>query len=57
MSSSSNYRFQVVSDSFRNDHFSISKDVGGVGKVRPNLEAVDFMPKVISREKIKVKQN
>lgn len=49
MSSSSNYRFQVVSGSFRNDLFSTSNDVGGVGKVRPKWEAVDFAPQVFVR--------
>jgi hypothetical protein len=44
-SSNSNDRSQVVSDSFRDDSSSTTEDVGGVGKARPNLEAVDFAPK------------
>jgi len=48
-SNSNNDRFQVVSDSFRNDSFSTTEDIGGVGKVRPNLEAVDFIPTTFNR--------
>lgn len=51
--SSSNDRFQVVSDSFRDDSLSTTEDIGGVGKARPNLEAVDFAPKRFDRVRIK----
>ena len=53
---SSDDRFQVVSDSFRDDSFSTKEDVGGLGQARPNLEAVDFAPKKFDRAVIKVKQ-
>lgn len=44
-SNSNNDRFQVVSDAFRDDSFSTKEDVRGVGKARPNLEAMDYSPK------------
>lgn len=50
-SSSNSDRFQVVSDSFRNDSLSTTEDIWGVGKARPNLEAVDFAPKKFDRRK------
>lgn len=58
MNSSSNCisnddRFQVVSDSFRDDSFSTKEDVSGLGQARPNLEAIDFAPKQFDRETIK----
>ncbi len=56
-SSNSNDRFEVVSDTFRNASSLTTEDVGGVGKVRPNLEAIDFTPKAFDREFEKVKQN
>lgn len=45
----SNDRFQVVSDSFRDDLISTTEDIWGVGKARPNLEAIDFAPKELNR--------
>jgi hypothetical protein len=48
----SNDRFQVVSGSFRDDSLSRTEDIGGVGKARPNLEAVDFAPKRFDRGQI-----
>jgi hypothetical protein len=50
---SSNDRFQVVSDSFRDDSFSTKEAVSGIGQARPNLEAVDFAPKRFDRAVIK----
>lgn len=46
-SNTCNDRLEVVLDSFRNDFFSSQEDIGGVGKVRPNLEAIDFIPKTL----------
>lgn len=46
-------RFQVVSDSSREDSLSRTEDIWGVGKARPNLEAVDFAPKKLDRAEIK----
>jgi hypothetical protein len=45
INSSNNDRIEVVSDAFRNDSFSTKEDVRGVGKARPNLEAMDYSPK------------
>ncbi|CAA6828037.1 MAG: Unknown protein [uncultured Aureispira sp.] len=53
----SNDRFQVVSVVFRKDSSSTIEDIAGVGKARPNLEAVDFIPKAFHRGLKKVKQN
>lgn len=57
LNNSSNDRFQVVSGAFRKDRYSTIEDIAGVGKARPNLEAVDFIPKAFHRGLKKVKQN